>query len=227
MMKPPKILVAVLQFGVLAFLVAATPLMRASTIWNGPSIGIYHTQENGVQDQMTPGVSITRGTNNGGLYNSVTESSAVAGISPQDTEWAIGTLADTNTLTFGPCILEAGHSPPAFVGTNFVVHLIKEDIYLQLTLTNWGGSGDKTFGYARTTPAVTVNLSGASIQNGQFSFNYSVVPGLSYVIEVSSNLTVWTPLQTNIAATNPAPFSATYNSNVTGLFYRAGRLPNP
>jgi len=147
---------------VAALLVAAAPLAHASTIWNGPNIGFYHTQENNLQDQMTANVIITRG-GSGGLYNSVTEAGATSGISPKGTAWAVGTLLQfTNGVissnSFGACPLEAGHNPPSQVGTTFVVHLITNDIYLQLTLTNWGGGGgvgDKTFGYTRSTPAAT------------------------------------------------------------------------
>ena len=150
-----------------ALLLATAPSSRAATVWNGPTISFSHTDENGLQDQLTPGVALTRDSSGGGLYNAVTESGAVSGISPRDTEWAIGSLDDYNTLTYGPCPLEAGNHPPGYVNTTFVVHLISEDIYLSLTLTGWGGQGgvgDKTFSYTRTTeeaaqpptPAVTI-----------------------------------------------------------------------
>jgi hypothetical protein len=271
-------------------------------------------------DQLTPGVALIRSGNGGGLYNAVTETGATPGISPKDTAWAIGALASYNTLTYGPCPLEAGHHPPGFVGTTFVVHLTNEDIYLQLTLTNWGGAGgfgDKTFGYVRSTPAVSaptvsitnpvsgavfaapaslklqasvgggmvtnveffanaaslgsvttapfnlassplaagpysldavatasgisttsavvnvtvinpsvVNLSGAGVNSGQFSFNYNADIGLSYVVQSSSNLVDWVSLTTNTAAGSPVPFSDPLSANGT-KFYRVGRLPNP
>jgi hypothetical protein len=134
----------------------------ASTIWNGPKIGFYHTQENALQDQIVADVKLDRGTG-GGLYNTISESSAVAGTSPKGTVWAVGTLAmytnNPASLSFGPCPLEQGGNPPGDVGTTYVVHLTSasDDIYLELTLTNWGGAGgagDKTFGYTRTTASV-------------------------------------------------------------------------
>src|ERR1051325_5534467 len=137
---------------------AASAPASTPTIWNGPNIGFYPSQANGLQDHMTTGAVITRGSS-WGLYNSVQEAGATAGISPLGTAWAIGALANYATLTYGPCPLEAGNNPPHYVGTTFVVHLTSEDIYLSLTLTNWGGSGgigDKTFGYVRSTaPPVT------------------------------------------------------------------------
>jgi hypothetical protein len=157
--------VAFLRGAALVWFMTSTPgTAAAATIWNGSNIGIFHSDTNGVQDFLTSGFVITRGSS-GGLYNSAVEAGATPGISPKNTGWAIGSLANFNTLTYGPCPLEAGHNPPSLVGTNFVVHLTNtEDIYFSLTLTNWGGAGgfgDKTFGYIRSTaaqvtPAVTI-----------------------------------------------------------------------
>jgi hypothetical protein len=231
-------------------------------------------------------------------------------------------LTDYSSLTYDSCPLEAANHPPGYIGTTFVVHLISEDIYLQLTLTNWGGSGgigDKTFGYIRSTappatppsvtitnpvsgaalasPAtvkigaiassssatvtnvqfftnnvlagssstapfglsinlaagnyalkaiaaaggltgasavvnirvvtpVTVVLSGQRVQSGQFSFNYTANPGLSYFVASSPDHTTWTSLVTNVPSSSPVPSSDTYSST-SAKFYRVGRLPNP
>jgi Bacterial Ig domain len=120
-----------------------------------------------LQDQLTPGVKITRGSASGGLYNSVTESKAISG-SPGDTKWAVGALSNFNTLTYGSCPLEAGNHPPGKVGTTYVVHLINEDIYLSLKLTAWGGAGmtgDRSFSYTRSTPSLTPPTPTISITN--------------------------------------------------------------
>jgi hypothetical protein len=164
-MKTPKSSsIAFIQEIVAALMVAAAPLAHATTVWNGPAISFSHTDANGLEDQLTPGVAFDRNSSGGGLYNAVTESGATSGISPADTAWAIGSLSNFSTLTYGPCPLEAGNHPPGYVGTTFVVHLINEDIYLSLTLTGWGGQGgigDKSFSYTRSTaaaptPSVTI-----------------------------------------------------------------------
>ena len=155
-MKTIKSPSTLLTRGIITVWLAAASLAHAATIWDGPTTDFTHTDENGLADQMTPGVAITRSSSGGGLYNAMTESGATSGISPADTKWAIGSLADYNTLTFGPCPLEQGNRPPNYVGTTFVVHLISDDIYLELTLTDWGaagGFGDHTFSYTRTTAA--------------------------------------------------------------------------
>ncbi len=141
-------------------LLAPVGFTRAATLWTGPNIGFYHAFD-GLADEMTTNVIITRGSSDG-LYNSFLESGATPGLSPAGTLWAQGFLTNNlNVLTnmsYGPCPLEAGNHPPNYIGTTFVVHLLTNDIYLELTLTNWGGEGgapgQQTFGYIRSTPAV-------------------------------------------------------------------------
>ena len=158
-MRTLKSFSVVFRWGIaLAFLLAAISLTPAQTIWNGPNVGFYHPYL-GAQDQLTANVIFTRGSG-GGLYNSALEAGATPGISPKGTAWAVGTLANYNTLSYGACPLEAGERPPNDIGKTYVVHLITNNIYLQLTLTNWGGaggvSGQQTFGYTRSTPALAV-----------------------------------------------------------------------
>jgi hypothetical protein len=161
---------------------------------------------------MTTGVVITRGSSLG-LYNSVQEAGATAGISPLGTAWAIGALANYATLTYGPCPLEAGNNPPHYVGTTFVVHLTSEDIYLSLTLTNWGGSGgigDKTFGYVRSTappvtPTVTITNPAAGAvfaapANVTIAASATVSPGTVTNVQFFTN-------NVFLASDTTAPFS--------------------
>ena len=104
------------------------------------------------QDRITDSVWITRATTKG-IYNAAVEPSynALAG-SPADTEWAYGTIADgLGTLTFSDWKSWHGSNPPSSVGQNAVLHLISEDIYLDIRFTAWGvgpGSGG-SFGYER------------------------------------------------------------------------------
>jgi hypothetical protein len=80
--------------------------------------------------------------------------------------------------------------------------------------------------YVSVVNPIPVNLSGATINSGQFTFSYTADAGLAYVIESSSNLVDWASLATNVASGSPAPFSDSLNS--TGAkFYRVGLLPGP
>ncbi len=61
-----------------------------------------------------------------------------------------------------------------------------------------------------------------------FEFNYAANVGLSYAVQVSTNLTLgnWVSLATNVAASNPVVFVDT-NATNNGGYYRVGLLPNP
>jgi len=210
-----------------ALLAAAVPFAHAATIWNGPPINFTHSTPTGnLSDQWTTNVIITRSTSAGGLYNSVLESGAVSGISPKGTAWAIGSLANFNTLTYGPCPLEAGNHPPGFVGTTFVVHLTNEDIYLSLTLTSWGGafmSGDRSFSYTRSTPAVTPPTPTVTITNPPSG---AVFPAPANV-NIAASATVSSGTVTNVqfftngvalGSVLTAPFSLTANNLAAGAY---------
>ena len=73
---------------------------------------------------------------------------------------------------------------------------------------------------------VAITSSSPKITNGQFSFSYSANPGLSYVVQTSSNLATWLGISTNVASGNLVHFTDTYRSNAN-RFFRVGRLPNP
>jgi glucose/arabinose dehydrogenase len=135
----------------------------AATIWTGPTItftkadGADPTQAAN-QDRMTPNVWITRG-NSQGIYNAKSETLYTHNVSPADTEWATGTTANYASLTYRPWELWYGGSlgggPAATLNTNAVLHLISEDIYLDIKLTSWsGGFGSSGgFSYVRSTPS--------------------------------------------------------------------------
>ncbi len=212
---------AIVCFFSIIFCVASS---QASTIWNGPNIGFFHSQANGLQDTLTSHVRITRGAS-GGLYNSLQEAGATSGISPKDTKWAIGSLAtiDLASVT-NSCPLEAGGHPPGYVGTTFVVHLVTDDIYLQLTLTNWGGVGglgDKTFGYTRSTaaavaPTVTINNPSnnavfAAPANVLLGANASVSGGTVTNVTFRNNTTV-------LGSVLIAPFNFTASNLTAGAY---------
>ena len=92
------------------------------------------------------------------------ESDAVAGTSPKGTAWAEGTPPQLCHADL-QCVSAWRADHRRVINKTFVVHLTSasDNIYLQLTLTNWGGecgSGDKTFGYTRSTaPAPTPAIS--------------------------------------------------------------------
>ena len=73
-------------------------------------------------------------------------------------------------------------------------------------------------------PIVLGNLQRTSPTS--FQFTYSATVGLRYVVERSGSLTIFTPIATNTAASNPVTFLD--NAALGTLkFYRVGLLPNP
>jgi len=163
------------SIGTLAGLLIATGAWSA-TIWTGPDIlyvkdsAVDYTTE--AVDVLTSNVSLTRG--NAGLLCNVTAGDPCEPFEyelPTDTEWAVGSIADWDSLSYS-VFLEAmpTESPGSeFAGTTFVVHLISDDIYLALTGESWqnGNSGgcngdpwaDNTCGgvsYSRSTAAVSL-----------------------------------------------------------------------
>jgi len=148
----------------------------SQTIWGGPKITFtkannadFNAQEN--QDRITDAVWITRGTTQG-IFNIKTESSYVLNSSPSDTEWAFGTTADLPGLTFDNWQTTVESNPPAMVDRDMVLHLISEDIYIDLKFLSWSvGTAGGGFSYERSTamPSGTVN-------DESFSVSLSVFP---------------------------------------------------
>jgi hypothetical protein len=139
------------------FLLFATGLSGWSQgviIWDGPSISFNHANNAGVnvQDSLTPGVSLTRDITQG-LINAATETAYTHNFSPQDTEWAYGSLTDYASLGFTTWEQWNGAKPPTMVGQPAVVHLISENIYLSLTFTAWNVGPGGGFSYDRSTPS--------------------------------------------------------------------------
>ncbi len=123
--------------------------MEAATIWNGPPITASDTT---APDQITANVWLTRGSSQG-LYNAVTESGFTHFFSPADTEWADGTTANYAMLSYSDWNTWAknGHGgPPGTIGVNAVVHLITDDIYIDIQFTSWSIGG--AYSYQRATP---------------------------------------------------------------------------
>jgi hypothetical protein len=219
-----------LRRAALAWLVAVTSLAQATTIWDGPTIDFTHSAATGdLQDQLTPGVRITRAISIhsvGGLYNSVTESGPTKGISPAGTKWAVGALSNYKTLTYGPCPLEQSNRPPNLVGTNYVVHLTNEDIYLSLKLTAWGGAGgfgDKSFSYTRSTPSLTPPTPTISITNPVSGAVFAAPANVSIGAYASVSGGTVTNVQffTNsvlLGSVLIAPFSLTANNLAAGAY---------
>jgi hypothetical protein len=145
----------------------------SAEVWTGPTVTFAKAgsddpalPEN--QDPLTPNVAITR-QSFGGLFNAVTESTFDRNISPIDTEWAFAELdgnpmgialnAEICAAVEGTCQFSnwwnaqgSGTQGQNLVGRPAVVHLLTDDIYLDLMFTEWANAtSGGAMAYERTT----------------------------------------------------------------------------
>ena len=126
----------------------------SSNIWDGPTVvfskadGADFTLESN-QDRITSNVWITRG-NGGQIFNIAKENSADKGDSPIGTLWAKGNINNIDNLTFQPFRLGAGQ-PKAVVGTDLVLFLVEDNVYLSVKFTSWSQGQKGGFAYERSS----------------------------------------------------------------------------
>jgi hypothetical protein len=158
---------------VLSLITTVTAL--ATEHWSGPSLNF--TNAGGQTDILISGAVEFRRGITGGIYNVAQENSfnRTTGESPRGTLWAASGL-NNPTFTFGKASeLGAGlnfttwtsaYGGPGSLATQIlnrpsVVRILgpttAEDIYLDLTFTQWGQSHAGSFAYTRSTPAPTLH----------------------------------------------------------------------
>jgi hypothetical protein len=134
--------------------------ISAPTVWDGPRTVVF-TKANFAdwtlasnQDQIMSDVWITRG-NTQGIFNVAQESAYQTG-SPAGTRWAEGLIADYSSLTYTTGLTIPGGS---LVGKNLVMHLINEDIYVDVKFLSFtGGTSGGGFSYERSDAPASVSV---------------------------------------------------------------------
>ena len=126
------------------------------------------------QDYILNDIIITRGETMG-IYNIAQEIAFAFNVSPAGTAWAfpnnnpLATLSASNwsALTFADWLTAnggTGGGPPATVGQDAVVHLIDQDIYLDIRFTDWtsapGNGGGVAYERAEITPSADFDRDG-------------------------------------------------------------------
>jgi hypothetical protein len=212
-------LVIYLRGAVLAGL-AAAPLIHAATIWNGPTVNVSDATE---PDKITAHVWLTRGGNQG-LYNALTESGFTHFFSPADTEWADGTTANYNSLSYtnwNSWAKGVHTGPPSTVGVNAVVHLKTDDIYIDIKFTSW--SVGSAYSYQRSTLAVSNNPPAVTITNPVSGAVFAAPANVTIQATVTNGSGTVTNVQflvgstvlTNVTAN---PFSGATNNLAAGSY---------
>jgi hypothetical protein len=148
---------ALVLFAAVASPFSGAGVAQAAQVWSGRTFTFTKAANADPnlaanQDRITSNVWITRGAVQG-IYNIKQEaaSSGSLGNSPVDTEWATGDAANYASLTFDTWVGWAGGFPPGTVGVNAVMHLISEDIYIDVRFNSWGSGalGGGAFSYTR------------------------------------------------------------------------------
>jgi len=153
----------------------------APAVWTGPTIsftkpsGANHTLPAN-QDHLTANVALTRG-NSQGMINILQEASFTSS-SPADTLWATAlnnpgdTIAAANwaALDFTTWAAAYGNNTSAnILNYSAVVHLVSDDVYLDLQFTSFqGGGSGGAFAYQRSTrvpepAAIALSICGSAL----------------------------------------------------------------
>lgn len=155
-MPRPRLLAA-LAAGALAL--AGVAAAHATQVWSGRThffskadLADWTLPAN--QDRITDLVWITR-ANSRGLFN-IAQETGYIGTSPAGTEWATGNAVDHASLAFAPWVTWAGNNPPGTVGVDAVVHLIADDVYLDIRIDSWSSfASGGGFSYTRAEKPIT------------------------------------------------------------------------
>ena len=100
------------------------------------------------QDRITDNTWITR-KDIQGIFNIALEDN-YSSSSPANTEWAYGSAADWASLTFAPWVEWHGGCPGCAIDEHAVLHLITEDIYIDIMFLSFtGGNQGGGFSYIR------------------------------------------------------------------------------
>jgi hypothetical protein len=149
--------------------------INGPVIWNSGNYTFEKTYP-GHADEITSHTHITR-LDFGFIFNAVYQSGPSGGgtgcLPVSNIEWALGDVNDWASLTFVDYVpIPDCASAPNIVNLPLVMHLIQENIYLQVTFSYWQQGGGGNFTYTRTTgpsilwsngattPSITVNAGG-------------------------------------------------------------------
>ena len=125
-----------------------------------------------------------------------------------------------------------------FSGANAVIYAVTAETSFNrlISLTDTGASSvvttlatcpnNELFRAVKFAPILNPfpapSLGAPALADGQFTFSLTGVAGYKYVIESSSDLTNWLPLQTN---TTPSTITPTNTANFSQVYFRAVYFP--
>ncbi len=178
------------------FTLGQISMVFSQTIWSGEKI--VFTRPTGAdeniasnQDRITANIWITRGSK-AGIFNIKQSADGVykKNLSPIDTEWSYGTTNDIGSLiftsweeSFGG---QDGGGPPSTLNKDMVVHLITDDIYIDIKFLSWDFSNGGGFSYERSTnPQLSIddNVIDTPKLHPNPAHEFIAISGLSHIEE--------------------------------------------
>jgi hypothetical protein len=114
-------------------------------------------------------------------------------------------------------------SSPSLGGFNVFSGATNATVYYLPGMTGWGYpyyGGRPTAQWLLPNPLMLGNVPNFGVQTNCFNFTISWATNIAVVVEASTNLVNWQPLQTNTLATGTSYFSDPQWTNYTGRFYR-------
>jgi len=172
------------------------------------------------QTNVPPTVSITSPTNGAVFAAPWSGTIKVTSADSDGTVTQLQFLADAT-------VLGTLTNPPANASFT-VTNLAAGNHTLKAVATDNGGASTPSAGISITVAAPgPISLGSAKKSSAtSFQFNYGATPGLSYVVQRSSNLISWISLATNSASTSQGSFTDNAASAAAN-FYRVKLLANP
>lgn len=133
----------------------------SQNIWTGPKMTFvradnvdWNLPEN--QDRITDSVWITRQLKQG-IYNYRNEEKYSNMESPKGTEWAFGSTDSLYNLVFDSWEATVQSNPPLMLNKLMVLHLLEEDIYIDIKFLSWTQQSGGGFSYERNTDQILVS----------------------------------------------------------------------
>ncbi len=161
------------------------------TIWSKDDSTLIFTKsdyadwtQSANQDRITDNLWLTR-QDNRGLFNYADEVEYDSDISPSGTQWALGTTAGLDTLTFGTWADIHDGSPPDLVGEDMVMYIQGDNLYLDINFSSWtesdAGGG---FSYTRSKGPEPVGISQTFQDSAGFAVKFDGGNNFEEYIEI-------------------------------------------
>jgi plastocyanin len=164
----------------------------------------------------TPTVSITNPVNGAAFIAPANVTiSASASVSN-------GTVTNVALFT-GATLLGSAQSPPFTITAQ---NLGAGSYALTAVATAAGVSATSAVVNITVVSPVLISNSAPTVANNQFTFSYTANPGLTYVVQNSSDLINWVSLSTNVALSSSVAVTNVF-APLDGQFYRVELMPNP